>query len=89
MDRGRPFYELSIEGDYVMQEPVGVQRENDYMTIQAPALTDVNGTTLLFAEGRHEVMMQTSRLASIRSNATDILMKRSTDGGKIGVAGRC
>lgn len=76
------FYELSIEGDYVMQEPVGVQWENDYMTIQAPALTDVNGTTLLFAEGRHEVMMQTSRLASIRSNATDILMKRSTDGGK-------
>lgn len=76
------FYDLSIEGDYIVQEPVAVQRENDYVAIQAPALTDVDGTTLLFAEGRHEVVMQTSRLTSVRSNATDILMKRSSDGGK-------
>lgn len=76
------FYDLSIEGDYVMQEAMAFQRENNYVNIQAPALADVNGTALLFAEGRHEVMMQTSSLTSVRSNATDIIMKRSSDGGK-------
>lgn len=76
------FYDLSIEGDYVMQEPVAVQRENNYVNIQAPALAAVNGTTLLFAEGRHEVTAQTAQLASVRSNATDIILKRSSDQGQ-------
>lgn len=76
------FYDLSIEGDYVMQEPIAVQRENNYVNIQAPALAAVNGTTLLFAEGRHEVAAQTANLTSVRSNATDIVLKRSSDNGE-------
>ncbi len=76
------FYDLSIEGDYVMAEPVAVQRENGYVNIQAPALAVVDGTTLLFAEGRHEVMAQTAKLNTVRSNATDIILKRSSDNGQ-------
>lgn len=76
------FYDLSIEGDYVMPEPVAVQRENGYVSIQAPALTAVDGSVLLFAEGRHEVMAQTAKLNTVRSNATDIILKRSSDNGQ-------
>lgn len=76
------FYDLSIEGDYVISEPVAVQRERGYVNIQAPALASVGGTTLLFAEGRHEVTAQTASLASVRSNATDIMLKRSSDNGQ-------
>ena len=76
------FYDLSIEGDYVMSEAVAVQRERGYVNIQAPALAAVDGTTLLFAEGRYEVTAQTSSLASVRSNATDIILKRSSDNGQ-------
>lgn len=76
------FYDLSIEGDYVMQEPLAVQRENNYVNIQTPALAAVGGNTLLFAEGRHEVTAQTADLASVRSNATDIILKRSSDNGQ-------
>ncbi len=76
------FYDLSIEGDYVIQEPVAVQRENGYVNIQAPALAATGENTLLFAEGRCEVMAQTDKLTSIRSNATDILMRRSSDQGQ-------
>lgn len=79
---GVRFYDLSIEGDYVMQEPVAVQREKEYVNIQAPALAAVDGTTLLFAEGRREVMAQTARLDAVRSNATDIIVKRSADNGR-------
>lgn len=75
------FYDLSIEGDYVLKEPLAVQREAEYVNIQAPALADVGGKTLLFAEGRHEVAAQTSRLTSVRSNATDVIMKYSSDEG--------
>lgn len=76
------FYDLSIEGDYVIQEPVAVQQENNYVNIQAPALSTVGNDILLFAEGRHEVTFQTDEMASVRSNATDIIVKRSSDEGK-------
>ena len=76
------FYDLSIEGDYVAQEAVAVQRENNYVNIQAPALASSGNDILLFAEGRREVTIQTSSLTSVRSNATDIIVKRSSDEGK-------
>lgn len=76
------FYDLSIEGDYVIEEPAAVQRENNYVNIQAPALSAVGNDILLFAEGRHEVTAQTDEMNSVRSNATDIIMKRSSDAGK-------
>lgn len=76
------FYDLSIEGDYVMQEPVAVQREQGYVNIQAPALAAVGGELLLFAEGRQEVTVQSANMASVRSNATDILIRRSSDHGQ-------
>ncbi|MDE5612005.1 MAG: glycoside hydrolase, partial [Odoribacter sp.] len=78
------FYDLSIEGDYVLPEAVAVQREQGYVNIQAPALASAGGTTLLFAEGRHEVTAQTASLTSVRSNATDIILRRASDNGRPG-----
>lgn len=76
------FYDLSIEGDYVIQETAAVQHENNYVNIQAPALATAGNDLLLFAEGRHEVMAQTDAMNAVRSNATDIIVKRSSDAGK-------
>lgn len=76
------FYDLSIEGDYVTQEPVAVQRENGYVNVQAPALAASGNDILLFAEGRREVTAQTDNMNAVRSNATDIIVKRSSDEGR-------
>lgn len=75
------FYDLYIEGDYEEIPLVAGQREQGYQTVQAPALTKWNNEILLFAEGRVENMRQETIEGSVRSNATDIVMKRSDDGG--------
>lgn len=75
------FYDLYIEGDHEELPAVTTQHEQGYQTIQAPALTKYNNEILLFAEGRLENMRQESVENMVRSNATDIVLKRSTDGG--------
>lgn len=79
---GVRLYDLSIEGDYVAKEPVAVQHEKEYVTIQAPALAYAGDKLMLFAEGRRENVVQSAKMTSVRSNATDLLMKTSTDGGQ-------
>lgn len=75
-------YDVYIEGDYEELQQVAWRQEKGYMTIQAPALTQSeNGDVLLFAEGRVKNCDQTSASNAVRSNATDIVMKRSSDGG--------
>lgn len=76
------FYDLYVEGDYEEMDIVSPQREKGYTAIQAPALVKSNNEILLFAEGRKYLAMQTSDLQAVRSNATDIILKRSSDGGE-------
>lgn len=79
------FYDVYMEGD--IEEVIDFvcnESEGNYITIQSPALTQAaNGDVLLFAEGRVAEYELTSNeeYARRRSNATDIVMKRSTDGG--------
>lgn len=79
---GVRIYDFSIEGDYRVKEPVAVQREKGYATIQAPALAYAGNKLMLFAEGRLENAVQSSKMTSVRSNATDVIMKSSTDNGQ-------
>lgn len=79
------FYDVYMEGD--IEEVIDFvcnETESNYITVQSPALTKAaNGDILLFAEGRVEEFELTSnqKYAQLRSNATDIVMKRSTDAG--------
>lgn len=76
------FYDLSIEGDYQEWTPLAAQGEGGYVAIQAPALGAVGDEVLLFAEGHHENrVLMTLDDNSRRSNATDIIMRRSSDAG--------
>jgi len=79
------FYDIYMEGDIEeVVDFVCTEKENNYATIQAPALTKANnGDILLFAEGRIAEYELTSNeeYAKRRTNATDIIMKRSTDEG--------
>lgn len=75
------FYDFYIEGDYHLLDMAAWQQENNYTTIQAPALIKSGDQILLFAEGRRENMIQTAQVDAVRSNATDIVMKTSSDGG--------
>ena len=78
-------YDVYMEGD--IEEVVDFvcdEMEGGYVTTQAPALTRAaNGDILLFGEGRvAEYELTTSAdYAQRRTNATDIVMKRSTDEG--------
>lgn len=83
------FYDVYIEGDYHEMDVVAHQHEKsvsnqqEYTTVQVPALTKAsNGDILLVAEGRVNNYVQTSNLQAKRPNATDIVLKRSTDGGE-------
>lgn len=65
--------------DYAMNE-----HEHEYSRIQAPALAKAaNGNVLLFAEGRSNPVSAKERVAqnTIPVGNTDIIMKRSSDGG--------
>lgn len=79
------FYDVYMEGD--IEEVIDFvcnETESNYITVQSPALTKAaNGDILLFAEGRVAEYELTSnqKYAQLRSNATDIVMKRSTDAG--------
>ncbi len=76
------FYDVYIEGDFQEMDVVAHQHEAGYTTIQAPALAKSGNDVLLFAEGRKENMRQEAVRDSKRSNATDIVMKRTADGGE-------
>lgn len=79
-------YDVYMEGD--IEEVIDFvcnEKENNYLTIQSPALTRAaNGDILLFGEGRVQEYELTSNAdyAAQRTNATDIIMKRSTDDGE-------
>lgn len=75
------FYDMYIEGDYSELNVAAFQHEQEYATIQAPALTKDGSDLLLFAEGRKENIRQESIEGAKRSNATDIILKRSGDAG--------
>lgn len=77
------FYDLSIEGDYQEWTPLAAQEEAGYVAIQAPALAAKSGEILLFAEGRREnrVLLALDD-NSRRTNATDIIFRRSADAGE-------
>lgn len=76
------FHDLYIEGDYVpATDMVAYRNEANYATIQRPALAEKSGEVLLFAEGRKYNIELTDDVNAVRSNATDIIVKRSTDGG--------
>lgn len=76
------FHDLYIEGDYrPANDIVAYRNEAGYTAIQRPALAKKEGEILLFAEGRKYNVVQTSNLKSKRSNATDIIVKRSSDNG--------
>lgn len=74
-------YDVYIEGDYEQMNPVAWRQEQGYTTIQRPALTANGNEVWLFAEGRVNNCVLTTNTKAKRSNATDIVMKRSTDGG--------
>lgn len=74
-------YDVYIEGDYEEQDQVAWRQEGGYTTIQRPALTQNGNEVWLFAEGRVNNCALTTDTKARRSNATDIVMKRSTDGG--------
>lgn len=74
-------FDLYIEGDYEEQHVVAGQRESGYVTIQAPAVVKNGSELLLFAEGRKENIALTNSKKVVRSNATDIVIKRSSDDG--------
>lgn len=83
------FYDVYVEGDYHEMNVVAHQHEKsvpqlqEYATVQAPALTrTANGDVLLVAEGRVNNYVQTTSLQAKRSNATDLVLKRSTDQGE-------
>lgn len=75
------FFDFYIEGDYETLNMAAWQRENNYATVQSPSLVKAGENLLLFAEGRKENMKQTNTIGALRSNATDIVMKTSADGG--------
>lgn len=76
------FHDLYIEGDYVpATDMVAYRNEANYATVQRPALAEKGGEVLLFAEGRKYNIELTDDVNAVRSNATDIIVKRSTDGG--------
>lgn len=76
------FHDLYVEGDYVpATDMVAYRNEADYATVQRPALAEKGGEVLLFAEGRKYNIELTDDVNAVRSNATDIIVKRSTDGG--------
>lgn len=75
-------FDLYIEGDYEEQKVVSPQHESGYVNIQAPAVIKSGNELLLFAEGRRENALQSASLTALRSNATDIVMKRSSDNGE-------
>lgn len=80
---GVHFYDLYIEGDYQPATDMAAYRmEQGYTTVQRPALTKKDNQVLLFAEGRKYNVELTSDLTAKRSNATDIILKRSSDGGE-------
>lgn len=75
-------YDLYIEGDYQPSgDMVAYRGEEGYATIQRPALTRKAQETFLFAEARKYNVALTSDVTAKRSNATDIILKRSVDGG--------
>ena len=77
------FHDLYVEGDYVPATDMAAYRnEAHYATIQHPALAEQGGEVLLFAEGRKYNIELTNDVNAVRSNATDIILKRSTDGGE-------
>lgn len=80
------FYDMYMDGDIEeVFDYVTHEEESGYKTIQAPALTKTsNGDVLMFAEGRvrNYELTTNADYAARRSNATDIVMKRSSDGGK-------
>ena len=79
---GVHFYDLYIEGDYQPATDMAAWRgEKGYTTVQRPALTKKGNEVLLFAEGRKYNVQLTSDITAKRSNATDIILKRSSDGG--------
>ena len=76
-------HDLYVEGDYVPAgDMVAYRNEAYYATIQHPALAEQNNEVLLFAEGRKYNIELTDDVNAVRSNATDIVLKRSTDGGE-------
>ena len=75
-------HDLYVEGDYVpATDMVAFRNEANYATVQRPALAEKDGEVLLFAEGRKYNIELTDDVNAVRSNATDIIVKRSTDGG--------
>jgi len=74
-------YDVYIEGDYEEQNQVAWRQEEGYTTIQRPALTQNGNEVWVFAEGRVNNCALTTNTKARRSNATDIVMKRSADGG--------
>ena len=79
---GVHFYDLYIEGDYQPATDMAAWRgEEGYATVQRPALTKKGDEVLLFAEGRKYNVQLTGDITAKRSNATDIILKRSSDGG--------
>lgn len=81
MGNSAKLYDVYIEGDYEELQPVAWRQEQGYTTVQNPALTANNNEVWLFAEGRVNNCSLTTNTKAKRSNATDIVMKRSTDGG--------
>lgn len=75
------FYDVYVEGDYEEMDMIAWQHEANYATIQSPALVNTGDEILLFAEGRKYNMTQTNMVGAVRSNATDIIVKSSSDGG--------
>lgn len=78
-------YDVYMEGDIEeVCDFVCYESEKNYITVQAPALVRAdNGDILLFGEGRvaEYELTDNAEYAQRRTNATDIVMKRSTDDG--------
>lgn len=78
------FYDLYIEGNHHQMNQVGWQYEKGYINTQVPSLTKAaNKDILVFAEGhvKNLVLTNNEAKAKKRSNASAIVMKRSTDQG--------
>lgn len=75
------FYDVYIEGDYEELDQMAWRQEQGYTTVQRPALTRNGNEVWVFAEGRVYNCGLTTNAKAVRPNATDIVMKRSKDGG--------
>lgn len=77
------FYDLCIEGDYKIWTPLCGQNESGYVSVQGPALAVQDNELLLFAEGHRENrMLVPLNEHAVRTNATDIILRRSSDEGE-------